>query len=321
MVIFLRRPYFILKDITMNNSQIKTYVMLENSEDLESDEIADYSNEQFGIREVWRSNLEDEFKEIRQIVQDYNYIAVDTEFPGVVASPIGNFTNNNSNFHYQSLRCNVNLLQIIQLGLTFMNDSGNSPTKYSTWQFNFQFNLEHDTYARDSIDLLRRSGIQFQRHRKEGIDPTAFAELLMVSGVVLMEEVNFLSFHSGYDFGYLLRLLTNQDLPEDEKEFFELLKTYFPNIYDIKHLLKFNKNLKGGLQHIADKLCLERVGRKHQAGSDSLLTGMIFFKMRKIHREENNLSFEPTSVYIGYSYNYNRDTEVVPEHEHNISSP
>ncbi|XP_037930206.1 CCR4-NOT transcription complex subunit 8-like, partial [Teleopsis dalmanni] len=163
--------------------------------------------------------------------------------------------------------------------------------------------------------------IQFQRHRKEGIDPTAFAELLMVSGVVLMEEVNFLSFHSGYDFGYLLRLLTNQDLPEDEKEFFELLKTYFPNIYDIKHLLKFNKNLKGGLQHIADKLCLERVGRKHQAGSDSLLTGMIFFKMRKIHREENNLSFEPTSVYIGYSYNYNRDTEVVPEHEHNISSP
>ena len=57
-----------------------------------------------------------------------------------------------------------------------------------------------------------------------------------------------LSFHSGYDFGYLLNLLTAQNLPKTESEFFECLKLYFPNVYDVKYLMKSCKNLKGGLQ-------------------------------------------------------------------------
>ena len=32
-------------------------------------------------------------------------------------------------------------------------------------------------------------------------------------GLVLMDNVNWLSFHSGYDFGYLLKILTCQNLP------------------------------------------------------------------------------------------------------------
>ena len=39
---------------------------------------------------------------------------------------------------------------------------------------------------------------------------------------------------SGYDFGYLLRMLTNKAMPVDEANFFELLPEYFPVIYDIK---------------------------------------------------------------------------------------
>ena len=38
----------------------------------------------------------------------------DTEFPGVVARPIGQFTGN-ADYHYQTLRCNCDLLKIIQL--------------------------------------------------------------------------------------------------------------------------------------------------------------------------------------------------------------
>ena len=59
---------------------------------------------------------------------------------------------------------------------------------------------------------------------------------------------------SGYDFGYLLRVLTCQKLPEDENEFFELMSLYFPKVYDVKYLMKSTKSLKGGLQEVADSL-------------------------------------------------------------------
>ncbi|XP_066908536.1 CCR4-NOT transcription complex subunit 7 isoform X3 [Halyomorpha halys] len=255
------------------------------------------SNEECGIRDVWAHNLKDEFKVIRKIIHKYNYVAMkahagqrwssDTEFPGVVARPIGEFRST-ADYQYQLLRCNVDLLRIIQLGLTFLDENGKAPAgPYSTWQFNFKFNLAEDMYAQDSIDLLQNSGIQFKKHEEDGIDPVDFAELLMTSGIVLMENIKWLSFHSGYDFGYLLKLLTNQNLPNDESEFFELLKIYFPTVYDVKYLMKSCKNLKGGLQEVADQLELTRVGPQHQAGSDSLLTGMAFFKMREMFFEDN----------------------------------
>lgn len=59
--------------------------------------------------------------------------------------------------------------------------------------------------------------------------------------------------------------------------------------------MKSCKNLKGGLQEVAEQLEIQRVGPQHQAGSDSLLTGMVFFKMREVsdfknHQEIYNLS-------------------------------
>jgi CCR4-NOT transcription complex subunit 7/8 len=63
----------------------------------------------------------------------------DTEFPGIVARPIGSFKTG-SDYHYQTMRCNVDMLKIIQLGVTLSDETGKSPEGY-TWQFNFQFNL------------------------------------------------------------------------------------------------------------------------------------------------------------------------------------
>ncbi|KAM6361160.1 CCR4-NOT transcription complex subunit 7 isoform 2-T3 [Alca torda] len=231
------------------------------------------------ICEVWACNLDEEMKKIRQVIRKYNYVAMDTEFPGVVARPIGEFRSN-ADYQYQLLRCNVDLLKIIQLGLTFMNEQGEYPPGTSTWQFNFKFNLTwrkylflsvselpfgkwhcakcsvpkakqllavprgEDMYAQDSIELLTTSGIQFKKHEEEGIETQYFAELLMTSGVVLCEGVKWLSFHSGYDFGYLIKILTNSNLPEEELDFFEILRLFFPVIYDVKYLMKSCKNLK-----------------------------------------------------------------------------
>merc|ERR1719433_1752448 len=103
--------------------------------------------------------------------------------------------------------------------------------------------------------------------------------MLLSSGLVLMDNVTWITFHSAYDFGYLLAQLTAASLPESEQEFLEDLKMYFPNLYDIKYLMTSTDNLMGGLQNVANILKVKRIGSQHQAGSDSLLTGQVFFKI------------------------------------------
>lgn len=77
---------------------------------------------------------------------------------------------------------------------------------------------------------------------------------LVIRTLFLMSFNSFLLFSSGYDFAYLLKVLTAQNLPSEESEFFDLLKLYFPNIYDVKYLMKSCKSLKGGLQEVAELL-------------------------------------------------------------------
>ena len=49
---------------------------------------------------MWHTNLYDAFRQIREIVKLYPYVSMDTEFPGVVARPIGEF-NTTSDYQYQ----------------------------------------------------------------------------------------------------------------------------------------------------------------------------------------------------------------------------
>jgi len=69
------------------------------------------------------------------------------------------------------------MLKLIQLGLTFFNEKGETPTPHSTLQFNFRFNVERDMFAPDSVKLLIGSGIDFGHLQKEGIDHAVFAEV------------------------------------------------------------------------------------------------------------------------------------------------
>ena len=249
-------------------------------------------------------------------------VCQDTEFPGIVARPMGAFTTK-ADYHYQTLRCNVDLLKMIQLGITLFTETGEPPPPQSsetsrtngstylnnlipcpcTWQFNFRFSLNNDMYAQESIVLLQKAGLDFDMHEKNGIDPLEFGALLMTSGMVLLSDVHWISFHSGYDFGYLMKIMLCKPLPDDEVEFRQLLHIFFPALYDIKFLMKHasrnqtvndmpltpsaaqiinNLGQKSGLQDIADELGVKRLGTAHQAGSDSWVTGKIFWEMRRV---------------------------------------
>jgi CCR4-NOT transcription complex subunit 7/8 len=257
------------------------------------------------IVNVWADNLQEELQKIMDIVDEYPYIAMDTEFPGVVARPVS--FKDKDDYHYQTLKCNVDLLKIIQLGLCFCDEDGRYLPGTCTWQFNFKFNLSEDMYAPDSIDLLSKSGIDFKEHDAKGINVADFGALLIDSGIVLSEEVRWISFHSGYDYGYLLKVLTCKALPKQESEFFELLRTFFPCIYDIKYLMKHCENLRGGLQKVAESLKIDRIGPQHQAGSDSLLTAATFFKIKKIFFEDTIDDDKYMGILFGLGQNLRKE--------------
>ncbi|KAI4214054.1 MAG: hypothetical protein LQ351_003458 [Letrouitia transgressa] len=273
------------------------------------------------IRDVWRGNLTQEMQVLRGLVEKYPYISMDTEFPGIVARPMGAFTTK-ADYHYQTLRCNVDLLRVIQLGITLFSEEGELPPPHlkdgsgaaastyqnnlipcpCTWQFNFQFSIQDDMYNQDSIEFLTTAGLDLERNEKDGIDPAEFGAMLISSGLTLLDDVKWISFHSGYDFGYLVKLMLCKPLPDDETEYRKLLSIFFPSIYDIKYMVKHaqrNQTVndvpltaqaaailnslgqKSGLQDLADELGIKRIGLAHQAGSDSLLTGKTFWDVKR----------------------------------------
>jgi len=241
----------------------------ENS--IEEKNVNNYS----GIKEVYKNNFLEEMKNLISYLNKYNYIGMDTEYPGIVFQ-VENYCDD---FYYKSVKLNVESLKLIQLGITLSDERGRLPYPYHTWQFNFEFDPDRDKSANSSIELLKRSGINFEELKKNGIEHKLFFEVIKSSGLVLNPKIKWISFHGSYDFAYLLSNLINTPLPKNEKEFTKILGFYFPNHYDIKILVKEKDKLKGGLNKLAHYLNVEREGQNHQAGSDSYVTIDVFWKL------------------------------------------
>ena len=235
------------------------------------------NNDNHGIIEVYEDNFIQELKNLSCLLEEYNYIGMDTEFPGTVFC----VQNLSEDFYFKTLKLNVDKLKLIQLGITLTNSKGEFPKNYSyhTWQFNFEFDQNKDKFSPSSLKLLVDCGIDFNKLKKRGIKHKIFAEYFMISGLVLNPDIYWVSFHGSYDFGYLLRLLLNKDLPDTEQEFINELNDYFINYYDIRILVKGKDNLQGSLNRLAQSLQVLREGKTHQAGSDSVVTIDVFFKL------------------------------------------
>ena len=232
------------------------------------------------IKEVYADNLIEELKIISLLLDEYNYIGMDTEFPGTLYT----LENIDDDFYYKNMEKNVNSLKLIQLGITLTNKKGEYPKDipYHTWQFNFKFDEKNDLYSKDSLKLLKDSGINFEILKKNGIEHKKFAENLIVSGLVLNPNVRWISYQGSFDFAYLLKLLINENLPKIENEFITSLGIYFPKYYDLRILIKDIDNyFYGGLNKLIETLSIKRKGIKHQAGSDSIATIEAFHKLRE----------------------------------------
>ena len=265
------------------------------------------------ITNVYKQNFFEEMKNINEKIEEgYNYIALDTEFPGILYFPkfekkFENFVSecirNNGDliriYNYDTIKLNVDKLKLIQIGVTLYNSK---TEKKRTWQFNIDFNLITENYSNESIELLQKSGINFKELKENGININLLGEYFTVSGLILNTELTWITFHGNYDFAYLLKLLINQNLPEQEVYFINLLKIYFPNYFDLKYLLQNNNYLEGGLGKISKILDVQRFGFQHQAGSDSLLTLEIFLKLKKNYFNENKLKNDINNIW-GFSIN------------------
>ncbi|KAL4315485.1 uncharacterized protein DS421_15g503130 [Arachis hypogaea] len=76
-----------------------------------------------------------------------------------------------------------------------------------------------------------------------------------------MLNLTWVTFHSSYDFGYMVKVLTGRKLPNDLDVFkavvFELFRSY---VYDMKRMIKFCRGINvRGLEKLAKNLKVDRV--------------------------------------------------------------
>merc|ERR1712126_710597 len=77
--------------------------------------------------------------------------------------------------------------------LTFSDANGNLPPNICTWQFNFAFDPDEDMHFPVTIMELKNCGMHLDWLKRQGIDPAVFGELFISSGLVLNDQIQWVS--------------------------------------------------------------------------------------------------------------------------------
>ena len=235
------------------------------------------SKDMSDIIEVYEDNFLKEIKMISSLIKEYNHIGISTEYPSMKYK----LETMPKDYDYKTMKMNIDSTKMIQFGITLTNSKGEYPKDYHTWQFNFKFDKEEDKITQSSLNLLEQCGIDFTRLKNKGIPHKLFIQYFLVSGLVINPDVKWISFNGCYDFGYLIKLLISEVLPETKEEFLNLLNLYFCNYYDIKIMLKRIGDLQEGKNNLLQELEIIKNGKTHKAGKDSNTIIETFFKLKE----------------------------------------
>lgn len=284
---------------TINNQQIPGQINMPNSVGPIPPMLLPPPNHLY-VRDVWKNNLYSEFQTIRRLFPQYNYISISTEFVGTLARPIGNFRSR-EDYHYQTMRANVDLLNPIQVGISLSDVYGNKPeNEPSTWQFNLEFDISKEMISSESLDLLRKLAINSEMHKTNGIKTFEFAQLMIESGLLMDENITWITYHSAYDLGFLINILMNDIMPNNRKDFEWWVHEYMPSLFDLNLLYKIVRGYKyspsqGNLQPqqqpphmevtlatLANDIGLPRFPVFTTTGGQSLLMLLSFCQLNKM---------------------------------------
>ncbi|CAK7350532.1 unnamed protein product [Dovyalis caffra] len=227
---------------------------------------------------VWKQNFGTEISRLERALFKYKVVSIDTEFPGFI---LNTPRDGSETERYKDLKFNVDALKLIQLGITLSDERG---TIFGTWEFNFCFDLGEDLYVLESVEFLKKNGLDFDKHARDGIHMSGFAKIF-TAVLAKHRDLFWVTFHGLYDLAYALGLITMAPLPNSVLGFTTLLGSVFGRVVDVKYMARFCKGLCGGelgLSKLASILRIERKGGAHQAGSDSLLTALVFAKINMV---------------------------------------
>lgn len=252
------------------------------------------------VREVWAHNLHQELDLISNMHTScpLPYVFLDTEFPGFLRQTPRDAM---EEARYNDLRFNVDRMKLVQLGITLTTDGEN----FYAWQFNLKdFDHETDACSEPSVAFLKKSGIDFDRNRREGVSSEELSKLLQAKLIsVRRGETRWVTFHGLYDLAYLIKLVCEGPVPDSLSGFVRRVRELFGQVYDVKYM---SRAISGclvdlGLARLSKALMIEWTGCSHQAGHDSLLTALVFVKLKAYRGLDE-------TMYVGVLYGIEEET-------------